>query len=241
MNQDAVKELLLSVEESSLEFSVTFTGKASRKVNGLYKPDTHEILLHNRNFKTDNQLIYTAIHEYTHHLLNETSGGFATSRVHNTEFWARFHGLLEKAEEKGLYSISVEQSPELAELTAKIRTEYLEKNGRLMQEFGRLLAQAHQLCLAADIRFEDYIDRVLRLPRTAAKSAMKVGSSDINPAIGYDNMKIVASLSGAEKRGAAERQIMAGHSPDTVRAIMSGKMQEQDLKTKLEKEKRRLE
>ena len=41
MNQDQVKEILLQIEESELEFSVTFTGKASKKVNGLYKSDTH--------------------------------------------------------------------------------------------------------------------------------------------------------------------------------------------------------
>ena len=67
MNQDQVKEILLQIEESELEFSVTFTGKASKKVNGLYKSDTHEILLHNKNFSVDNELLYTAIHEYTHH------------------------------------------------------------------------------------------------------------------------------------------------------------------------------
>ena len=71
MNQDQIKEMLLKIEDSELDFSVTFTGKESKKVNGLYKPDTHEILLHTKNFKTDNQLIYTAIHEYAHHLIAE--------------------------------------------------------------------------------------------------------------------------------------------------------------------------
>ena len=75
MNQDKVKEILLSLRDTSLEFSVTFTGKESKKVNGLYKPDTKEILIHNKNFKNDNQLVYTAIHEYAHHLECEKNGG----------------------------------------------------------------------------------------------------------------------------------------------------------------------
>ena len=71
MDNDKIKEMLLNIQESKLEFTVVMTGKESKRVNGLYKPETREILLHNKNFKTDNELIYTAIHEYTHHLINE--------------------------------------------------------------------------------------------------------------------------------------------------------------------------
>ena len=71
MDNAKIKEILLDIEPSELDFTVIMTGKDSKRVNGLYKPDTREILLHNKNFKTDNQLIYTAIHEYTHHLINE--------------------------------------------------------------------------------------------------------------------------------------------------------------------------
>ena len=56
MNQDRVKEILLETADTELEFSVVFTGKSSKKVNGLYKPDTHEIILHNKNFANDNEL-----------------------------------------------------------------------------------------------------------------------------------------------------------------------------------------
>ena len=38
-----------------------------------------------------------------------------------------------------------------------------------MLEFGQKLAEAHKLCQEANIRYEDYIDRILRLPRAAAK------------------------------------------------------------------------
>ena len=62
MNNDQIKDILINLEETSIEFTVTMSGKESTKVNGLYKPETHEIILHNLNFKTDNQLVYTAIH-----------------------------------------------------------------------------------------------------------------------------------------------------------------------------------
>lgn len=237
----------MDIETTQLEFSVTFTGKESKKVNGLYKPDTCEILLHNKNFKADNQLIYTAIHEYTHHLLNEEkleqSGGIKPSynRVHTNEFWAKFHALLQVAEQKGYYVIGLENSPELAQLTEEIRKNYLESNGRLMQEFGQLLAKAHKLCQEANIRYEDYIDRVLKLPRAAAKSITKVSTANINPAMGFENMKLVVSLP-KEKQQQAEQEILSGNSsPDSVRSMMKRKIQEVDARTKLEKEKKRLE
>ena len=71
MDNARIKEILLNIKESELDFTVTQTGKESKRVNGLYKPDTHEILLHNLNFKTETELIYTAVHEYTHHIITE--------------------------------------------------------------------------------------------------------------------------------------------------------------------------
>ncbi len=248
MNQDQIKELLLQIEDTALDFTVTLTGKESKKVNGLYKPDTCEILLHNKNFSNDNQLIYTAIHEYTHHLLNEEqiarngSGSRPRySRVHTNAFWARFHGLLEAAERQGLYRIGIETSPELEALTETIRTKYLEQNGILMQEFGQLLIQAHELCRAAGIRYEDYIDRVLCLPRAAAASIAKVSAAHLNPAMGYENMKLVAGIADEQKRSTAAQEILSGKSPDSVRFMMKRKAAETDEKTRLEKEKTRLE
>src|SRR5574344_2236997 len=124
MDNEKIKEILLDVQNTDLHFTITLTGKESKKLNGLYKPDTREILLHNKNFKTDNQLIYTAVHEYAHHLINEeqiaASGGklpVKGSKVHTQAFWVKFHALLEIAEKKGYYVMNLETSPELEELT----------------------------------------------------------------------------------------------------------------------------
>ena len=248
MNRDQIKELLLSLENTDLDFEVIFSGKSSKKVNGLYKCETREIVLHNKNFNTDNQLIYTAIHEYTHHLLYEAeaaqNGGLKPrkyAKAHSNAFWAKFHSLLEIAEKKGLYSIGLENSPELAELTERIKKDYLEKNGVLMQEFGRLLLKAHELCTAANIRYEDYIDRYLKIPRQAAHSIVQVSSADLNPAVGFENMKMLSAIRSKEKRAQAQERLEQGNSPDSVRAFMKKKAETVDIKTNLEREKLRLE
>ena len=247
MDNEKIKQILLDIKESSLDFSVTLTGKACKTVNGLYKPETREILLHNKNFKSENMLIYTAVHEYTHHLINEqqleeTGGKYVPkfTRVHNQQFWAKFHDLLEIAEQKGYYVLSIKDSPELAELTEKIKKEYLETNGRLMQEFGKLLAKAHELCEKEGIRYEDYLDRILCMPRTSAKDITKVGLTQVNHALGFDKMKMLSSIKKPEDRQTAEQQLLSGKSPNTVREMMKKKSKESSPKEKLEKERDRL-
>ena len=248
MDNASIKDMLLDIQESKLEFTVTMTGKESKRVNGLYKPETREILLHNKNFKTDNELIYTAVHEYTHHLINEenivANGGrepLHQARSHTNYFWAKFHALLEVAEEKGYYKIDLSSSPELEELTKEIREKYIVPNGRLMQEFGKKLIQAHALCEKSSIRYEDYLDRVLQIPRTTAKTVAQVGTLPTEDAdLGFDNMKIVAGIKKPDERAKAQEAIKSGKSPDSVIAMMKKKASETDPKTKLEKERDRL-
>lgn len=240
MNQDRVKEILLEIEETELDFSVVFTGKASKKVNGLYKPDIHEIILHNKNFSNDNELIYTAVHEYTHHKQCEKDGGFYSAKVHTPKFWSEFHRLLEKAEAKCFYRLTVEESPELAALTEEIKQVILPQDGKLVKELGRLLGKARTLCKKAGVRYEDYIDRVLGLPRPAAAAMEKISVYDVNPGLGYETMKIVANIGNPDKRAEAENLFLSKNSPASVRGKLTPK-KEEDPRTSLEKEKRRLE
>ncbi|MBP5251872.1 MAG: hypothetical protein J6Z17_05615 [Treponema sp.] len=248
MTNEEIKEMLLDIQESKLDFAVIMTGKESKRVNGLYKPDTREILLHNKNFKVDSQLIYTSIHEYTHHLINEediiANGGREpshSSKSHTNYFWAKFHALLDVAEQKGYYKLDITGSPELDELTKEIRTKYIEPNGKIMIELGKSLIKAHALCDSANIRYEDYLDRILQLPRTSAKSITKVGFLPEEDAeLGFDNMKIVASQKKADDKTKAVEAIKSGKSPDSVIAMMKKKAKDIDPKEKLEKEKARL-
>ena len=83
---------------------MVFSGKASKKVNGLYKRggDEKTIVLHNKNFSNDDTLMFTAIHELTHHVLI-TELGYNPSKSHSQVFWAMFNDLVDKAEAEGIY------------------------------------------------------------------------------------------------------------------------------------------
>lgn len=242
MNQDQVKEALLSIEANVGYFAVVFSGKSSKKVHGLYKPETREIVIHNRNFATENALMYTAIHEFAHHVHAERSAVPISSRSHTTAYWSILHRLLARAEELGVYRNLFETVAEFRELTREIREHYLAGNGRLMKEFGALLVQAAALCEKHEMSFDDYVDRELGLHRTVARSVVKMHTLDLPPEIGYENMRTLAGVADDAKREQARDAFLAGESPDTVKAALSpvGHRQEDPLEA-LRREKRRIE
>jgi hypothetical protein len=127
----------------------------------------------------------------------------------------------------------------LTKLTEEIRKKYLAENGGLVKALGQALLRANELCAALGARFEDYIDRVLCIPRTAARVAMKMHEYNLNPQLGSDNMKFLAGIRDDEKRLAAEHALLSGKSPDSVREALK-KPVEEDSREQLEKEKTRL-
>jgi len=69
LNQDELKAALVSLHEPKVDFTLIYSGKSNKRVNGLYKLNSKEILIHNRNFTSDNMLMWTAMHEYAHHIM----------------------------------------------------------------------------------------------------------------------------------------------------------------------------
>ncbi len=241
MNQEQVKDKLLQVEADVEDFTVTFSGKASSKVNGLYYPDKKEIILHNKNFNEDNQLMYTALHEYAHHVQFMKATAPVSTRAHTIQFWNIFHTLLFKAEELGVYNNIFETEKEFRDLTSKIKNDYLARNGHLMKEFGALLMEARELCARYNASFEDYVDRILGVHRNEAKIMMKTHALDINPEMGYENMKMVARIGDEDMRRGVEQAFFGDMSLDMIKA---GLKPEKEFDTRLrflETEKERIE
>ena len=239
MNQDQCRSKLLAIRESPEDFSVIFSGKKSAKVHGLYKPETREIIIHNRNFAGDDELMYTAIHEYAHHLQFTRSAVPISTRSHTTRFWALFHELLYEAESKGIYSNPFDAIPELAEISRRIKGKLMRQDGELMKELGSLLVEAEKLCEKHHTSFSDFLDRVLSLPRSAAAHVMKVSALDVDPSIGFENMKTVARIRDPAERKQAEAALREGQSPDMVKLRYATPEEPEDLLGLLEKERER--
>lgn len=240
MNQEEVTLRLLKLEDKIEDFTVTFSGKSSKKVDGLYKPDTREIIIHNKNHADDNSLMYTAIHEFAHHIQFINSPA-VSARAHTNAFYSIFHGLLEKAEEKGIYINVFKTEPEFVRLTKRIRERFIHVNGSLMKELGAALTEAYRLCERFHASFEDYVDRTLGFHRSEAKAVMKVQQLNISPEFGYSNMKLLASISDDDMRQLAAEAFSQGKSLDMVKADFKAKPKFADKLEYLIREKERLE
>ncbi len=216
MNQEQVKNKLISIEEPAEDFTVIFSGKESKRVDGLYHPEQKEIIIHNKNFQDDNALIYTAIHEYAHHIHFCGPAAPVSCKAHTRTFRGIMHRLLSRAEELGIYSNLFETDERFINLTRRIRDDFLTANGRLMKDFGALLAQARDLCHETSTSFEDYVDRVLGLQHGSARNMLRINELDIKPEIGFENMRAVASIRDEEKRIMVQDALLAGMSPDMV-------------------------
>ncbi len=241
MNQDQVKRKLLQLERDVEHFDVIFSGRESKKVDGLYKTESREIIIHNLNHKDDNSLMYTAIHEFAHHIQFTKSPVPVSARCHTNKFWNIFHNLLFKAEEKEIFINIFSKDQRFIALTNKIKDKFLIKNGHLMKEFGQLLGEANRLCIENHVSFDDYVDRELGLHRTTAKTIMKISALDVNPEIGFENMKTVASIHNNDIRKLAEEAFVEGKSPDMVRAEFTARKKPEDALDYLIGEKDRIE
>ncbi len=241
MNNQQIKTTLQALRPTKQDFTVILSGKKSRKVHGLYKPDSREIIIHNKNFTNDNELMYTAIHEYAHHIQFTTSATPPSARTHTTAFWNLFHTLLFEAEEKGIYRNPFEQIEELRDLTRRIREKFLAASGSMMKELGKLLIQAHGICESHGTSFSDYLDRVLSLPRTSAQLIMKAHTLDIDPRVGFENMRSLAAIRDDGQRGRAQAELLEGHSPDMVKAKFTERPVARDPRQALVQERERLE
>jgi hypothetical protein len=243
VNQDQLKALLLRLEPAAEEFTVIFSGKKSRKVDGLYRPDTREIIIHNRNLEHPRELVYTGIHELAHHIQFTAASLPVSGRAHTTAFWSIFHTLLARAEQQGSYESIFASDPEFTALTAAIKTEILAVGGDLVRKLGSRLLEAQALCRRHHVSFEDYLERVLGLPRSEAALSLKAGAYDLDPALGAENMKLLTRIREPEAREQAGAELLAGRlSPAQVRGrYLAERREEAEPLELLEQERSRLE
>jgi len=242
-SEKELKNLLLKLNSNVEDFELRFTGKSSKKVDGLYKPNEKLILIHNKNHKTDNELIYTAIHEFAHHVHVTTSGKPVKKQAHTLVFWEIFHKLLNKAEKKGIYENIFDSDDDFEPINEAI-TERLELQAKIMKELGELFIKAMHLCEEKNVSFEDYTDRFLQINRKDATLVSRISEMNLDNSIGFDNMKIVAREKDPIVRANMHNAFKRGDTQEMVKVDFSEKIQKEKAMSRLEylkSEKERLE
>ena len=241
MNQDTVKQLLLTLRPDVEEFAVILSGKKSKKVNGLYKPELREIIIHNKNMDTENALIYTAIHEFAHHIQFTQTHSQISARYHTAQFYDIFHSLLFAAEKQGIYKNIFDTLPEFQELTKSIKQDFIAVQGSLIQKLGQALKRALELCTKYKVSFDDYVDRILKIRHNNAHFFMKLSQLNITPIVGYENMKTLSYIKNEDERKQAETGLQSDFSPDMIRARYVKKAKSENPLKLLQSEKERIE
>lgn len=237
MTNKQIEEKLKKLFPCKTEFSVVQTGKHSSRVNSLYKPATREIVLHNMNFKTENELIYTAVHELTHHILT-TEKGVKTAKCHSGIFWSTFYDLLDSAIKRGFYSRTrSEETQKLVEEAKQIQKELAE----LQRKLGDVISKIYIACKDQGDRYEDVIEHDLQMTRNKARELVLMNGGKNSDELS----KIVNSAKGVEAKAAAQNAIDNGKTVEQVKAIAKKKAKavDDDLESpeQLRREEKRLE
>lgn len=235
MTNEEIKNKLTKLYDCKEDFTVTMSGKASSRVNGLYKPLTHEIILHNKNFKNDNQLMYTAVHEFTHHVLT-TEKGVKTTKAHSGTFWATFYDFLDKAIKEGFYTRNRNsKTQELITQAKDIQKALVE----LQKQLGAVLNKLHEVCKEEGERIEDVIESDLQMSRNKAKELQRMSVTN-----GDFSDEMTKTISSAKDVMLAKKAAEDGKTVEQVKAIAKKtKPVDDDLESpeQLRREKKRLE
>lgn len=234
MTNEEIKKKLEMLQRSDEDFTVVQTGKANAKVNGVYKVEEREIVLNNKNFSNDNALMFTAIHEYAHHVLRDEKGG------HTQRFWAVFYDMVDAAVEKGIYSR--ERSEQVNRLTEEIKKMQAEISA-MQKKMGEKIRELYDAAGQGGERFEDIIEHDCQMTLSKSKTMLNMAAGPD----GYtDEMaKAVAKVNNYGKQQDALEAVAAGKTVYQVKETgkSGGKQdkQEEHKYEKLVKEKKRIE
>jgi hypothetical protein len=242
MSQDTVKKNLLKLYDCKEEYTVIFSGKRSGKVNGIYRPATKEIIIHNRNFHgsggiNENAIMYTAIHELAHHI-QFTEYGKKSARTHTALFYSIMHDLADIAEKKGLYKTILDSDTErLVEEARDLSCEI----AKLQKKLGEVLSRIHQYCLDNGIRYEDIVERKVQIHRNTAVKANKAFKVNLPENIGADLQEVILNEKDQAVQSAMVKASQKGKSVDQVKRTKTAPVDNEDETVSLIKEKSRLE
>jgi hypothetical protein len=241
MNQDQVKEMLLKLHDCTEDFTLIFSGKKSKKVNGLYRWDKNEIIIHNRNFENnargENLLFYTAMHELAHHI-QRTELKQKSARAHTQLFYSILDDLVDAAENKKLYKVEIDKETqdcidEIRDISCQI--------AELQRKLGQVIKALEEKCHDKGIRFDDVIERKSQISLKTAKQTIKAHGLNLPEELGSDIQEAVIRERDGEKQAAMIHAARKGKSIAQVNRTVTRPIDQEDETVSLVKEKNRIE
>ena len=238
MTQEQARERLLRLHECKEDFTLEYSGKKNRRVNGQYFLDCKRIVINNRNFEDsdagDNLLFYTAMHELAHHIQNTEHH---LNCGHTKLFHSILNGLADKAEQMGLYRYDADPEikkliEEAAAVSAQIAV--------LQRKLGTVLNKLHGACLRKGVRYEDVVERKVRLSARTEKKLQKIAALRLPDGVGFETQELIAGAKNDEQRSAMVAAEKEGKSVAQVKQAGAGPKKETDELGALAREKERI-
>jgi len=242
VTQEQAYKNLLTLHKCKEKFSLSFSGKKNNRVNGKYFPATCEIVINNRNFEEGeaggNLLFYTAIHELAHHIQYTEHCGETGDQQHTKLFWSLLDGLVEKAEEAGLYRYdAVPEIKALVDEAARISAEI----AALQRKLALTLNKLHGVCQRKGVRYDDVLKRKVKLSDRMERKLQKIAALPELPAgTGFEMQETIAAAKSGERRDAAMRAAADGKSIAQAKQAAAGPKPEADEMETLVKEQKRI-
>ena len=236
MNQDELKALLLKVRPAPKEFTLIYTGKKSKTANGMYCPETAEIIINNKNAWIDSQLIKTGLHEYAHHLQFCQEG----KTNHARAFQAILADLTTEAMSQGFYAPDYSG---VKDYCTQIRSA-LATITQLEKTLGNVLHEFSLECTRQGLDFFEVADRELKLTRRSLKRYDSARQLEMFPEDIEATPDLVAAVAAAPKKEKQEtlEKILGGGTASQAAMPKPAKPAESEYTTpQLIKEKKRLE
>ena len=234
MNQDQLKESLDQLTDNR-DFTVIYTGRESLKIGGLYNLETGEILIHNRNFSTDNQIMLEAIHQLSHHLLFLAEN--QTTQRHSARFYIIYQELIKKAVTLSL--VEDDDSKFIQKAVQKGREHTI-----FLKEYGGILIELYDYCMKKHLSFGDMLHRKLNMTETEAKSLMSMYAVDIPEDLNGDFARKVSMIKKSKDRELAIesgviKKAVAPKEPEEEVVFLAKELER--LNKKIQKEQERVE
>jgi hypothetical protein len=239
-----LKKKLLELHTCTEDFTVTFSGKKCNKVNGLYHRDKHIIIIHNRNFATDeagdNLLFYTAMHELAHHI-QFTERHQKSARAHTELFYSILDDLVDLAESKKLYKTMYVTDEATADLIEEAR-DISKQLAELETALGKVLLRIHEACNKKGIRYEDVVARKVQISKKTSDLCVKAANMNLPPEIGVDIQEAALAEKNEDTRAL---MVAAGENGKSVAQVKKSTattkpVDQEDETTALLKEERRI-
>jgi len=238
MTQEQARERLLRLHGCKEDFTLEYSGKKNRRVNGQYFLDSKRIVINNRNFEDsdagDNLLFYTAMHELAHHIQHTEHH---LNCGHTKLFHSILNGLVDNAERLGLYRYDAD--PEIEKLTDEA-AQISAQIAKLQRRLGTVLNNLHGVCLRKGVRYEDVVERKVRLSARTEKKLQKIAALQLPDGVGFETQEVIAGAKNDEQRLAMLKASDEGKSVAQVKQAGAGPKNEPDELEALAREKDRI-